>query len=137
MSLSSIYLHTKVIRGETLDQQGNPVDLAGRPFNFTPKWVVTMLTDYSRPLNDRLIFGAGGDLTYKSGTNSTLTQDPLFVIDSYAVVDFRLSLASSADTWKLTGWVRNAADTFYSNGTFNTGDTISRYAGMPRVYGGT
>jgi outer membrane receptor protein involved in Fe transport len=137
VSLSSIYLDTKVTEGQTLDQQGNPVDLAGRPFNFTPKWVVVLLTDYTRPLSDRLIFGAGGDLTYKSKTNSTLTQDPLFVIDSYSILDFRVSLASSADTWKITGWVRNAADEFYSHGTFNTGDTVSRYAGMTRTYGGT
>ena len=75
--------------------------------------------------------------TYKSRTNSALTQDPLFVIDSYSILDFRVSLASSADTWKISGWVRNAADEFYSHGTFNTGDTISRYAGMTRTYGGT
>jgi len=137
VSLSSIYLDTKVTEGQTLDQQGNPVNLAGRPFNFTPKWVVVLLTDYTRPLSDRLIFGLGADLTFKTKTNSTLTQDPLFVIDSYSILDFRVSLASSADTWKISGWVRNAADEFYSHGTFNTGDTISRYAGMTRTYGGT
>ena len=48
-----------------------------------------------------------------------------------------MSLAAADDSWELTGWVRNAADEFYSNGTFNTGDTISRYAGMPRTFGGT
>jgi len=36
------------------------------------------------------------------------------------------------DTWQVAGWVRNATDEFYSNGTFNTGDTVSRYAGMRR-----
>jgi iron complex outermembrane receptor protein len=137
VSLSSIFLDTEVIRGQTLDQQGNPVDLTGRPFNFTPKRVVTLLTDYTRPWSERLVWGIGGDLTYKSATTSTLTGDPLFVIDSYAILDFRLSVGAANDTWKLTGWVRNAADEFYSNGTFNTGDTVSRYAGMPRTFGGT
>ena len=134
---SSIYLDTKVDRGETLDGQGNHVDLEGRPFNFAPEWTTTLDAEHTRPLGESLELAIGGSLTYKTETNSTLTEDPRFVIDGYTLLDFRLGIASADDTWRLTGWVRNATDEFYSNGTFNTGDTISRYAGMPRTFGGT
>ncbi|MGH7805761.1 MAG: TonB-dependent receptor [Candidatus Binatia bacterium] len=134
---SGIFLDTEVTRGETLDGQGNRVNLEGKPFNFAPEWVFTFDADHTRPLSETLEAGAGGSFTYKTETNSTLTEDPRFVVDDYFLADFRLSLASADGKWQVTGWVRNVTDEFYSNGTFNTGDTISRYAGMPRMFGGT
>ena len=89
---SSIYLNTKVLRGETFDGEGNRVNLADRPFTFAPKWVFTLLSEYSRPLSERLVGGIGGDFTYKSKTTSTLTGEPLFVIEPYFILDLRLTV---------------------------------------------
>ncbi|HKY92046.1 MAG TPA: TonB-dependent receptor [Nevskiaceae bacterium] len=134
-SLSGIWLETEVIEGTTKDQDGDDVDLKGRPFNFAPRWELTALADYTWPVTETLELTFGGDVSYTGSTNSVLTEDPLFEIDAYTLFNARVGVGSTSGRWKLLAWVRNVGDSFYSNGVFNTGDTISRYAGEPRLYG--
>lgn len=135
LSASAIFIETEVKEFEGLDQSGDPVNLSGKPFNFSPEVEYALIADYVVPLTDTYEFGLGADYSYTDETNSVLTQDPLFVIHDYALLNARVSIASIGGGWKLTAFSRNLTDEFYSNGVFNTGDTVSRYAGMPRTYG--
>jgi iron complex outermembrane recepter protein len=135
LSLAASWLDTKVIEGTTLDQSGDEVDLAGRPFNFAPRWSLSAIAAYTRPLTATLDLDLAVDASWRDDTNSVLTEDPLFAIDGYALLNARVGIAAVDGGWSLSAWGRNLTDQFYSNGTFNTGDTISRYAGMPRTYG--
>jgi iron complex outermembrane recepter protein len=135
LALSAIYLKTEVIEYEGLDQSGDPVNLAGEPFNFSPEIEYTLLVDYVRPLTERWDIGFGLDYAWTDQTNSVLTGDELFVIESYGLLNARLNLIASDGGWRFSLWARNLTDEYYSHGVFNTGDTIGRYAGMPRTYG--
>ena len=134
LGLNSTYLRTELGHYSGLDTQGNPQDLTGKPFNFAPRMSVTFIANYSRPLSDRLTLAGGGDFSYRSGTNSILTGDPLFVVPAYRLLNLHLDLTSEQG-WDLGLFARNALNEFYTTGTINTGDTVARFVGYPRTFG--
>lgn len=135
VAVSASLIDTEILEYEGLDQSGDPVNLAGKPFNYSPRTEFTVLADYVWPLGDHYNLGIGADYSYTDETNSVLTGDEMFVIDNYFLVNARLSLSAADERWRVTAWGRNVTNEYYSNGSFNTGDTISRYAGMPRTIG--
>ena len=134
ISLSGVYLRTVIDDFSTLDARGKPEDLTGKPFNYSPRVSTTLLANYTIPLGESDTVGIGGDYSYRSKTNSLLTQDPLFVINGYRLLNMHLDFASDAG-WGLSLFSHNLLNEFYSDGSLNTGDTVSRFVGMPRTFG--
>jgi outer membrane receptor protein involved in Fe transport len=137
LAASAIYLKTELKEFEGVDQSGDPVDLNGEPFNFSPELEYTLIADYNLPLNERLEMMLGADYSYTDETNSVLTRDPLFAIEDYGLLNARVGVGESTGAWKVTVWGQNVTNEYYQNGVFNTGDTVGRYAGRPRILGVT
>jgi outer membrane receptor protein involved in Fe transport len=134
LALNGLYLRTVLGPYVGLDTRGNPQDLTGKPFNFAPRVSTTFIANYTVPVSETRTLGLGGDFSYRSGTNSVLTQDPLFAIPGYRQLNLHMDYTSDQG-WALTLFVRNVLNEFYTVGTINTGDTVARFAGMPRTYG--
>lgn len=134
-SLSASYLDAKIEEFTGTNNEGDTVDYTGERFNFTPEWSGTVLLNYTRPVGDgwRAILGA--DYNYTGQTNAQLGGDPRFRQPQYSLLNARIGLGTLDERWTLTLFGRNLGDEYYVLGTFNPGDTISRYTGMPRTFG--
>lgn len=134
-SVSASYLDAEIEEFTGVNNEGDTVDYKGERFNFTPEWSGTVLLNYVRPVSEwwRLILGA--DYNYTGQTNAQLGGDPRFRQPQYTLINARVGLGSIDERWTLTLFGRNLGDEYYVLGSFNPGDTISRYTGMPRTIG--
>ncbi len=136
VGFSVSYLVTEVKEGVTLDRQGEQVDLAGNKFNFSPEIEVTAIADYVWAISDTLEMGVGADVNYSDQSNALITEEKLFAIDAYTLLNGRCHVGATDQHWKAVLWARNITDKVYTSGMFETGaDTIARYVGMTRTLG--
>lgn len=134
-SVSASYLDAEVEEFTGINNEGDTIDYAGARFNFTPEWSGTLLLNYTRPVGERWRLILGADCNYTGQTNAQLGGDPRFSQPQYTLVNARVGVGSADERWSLSLFGRNLGDEYYVLGTFNPGDTISRYTGMPRTFG--
>lgn len=110
--------------------------LSGESFPLTPDWQATADVNYEFAVSDKLNAFMGGGLSYQAATNGGLGNIDLFTINAYTLVDVRAGVSSSNGKWRLTAYVRNLTDKFYSSLINQTGpDAVIRYTGQPRTFG--
>jgi iron complex outermembrane recepter protein len=128
------FLDTKIGNYEGFDLFGQPTDFEGKQFNYAPPVSATLDTEYLEPLNNGLemYMGAGG--VYDSHTFSTLAEDPVARLPSYALLDARIGL-QQAGKWRAGIWIRNITDKYYWSNVSVGGDTLYKESGMPRTFG--
>lgn len=137
LSAALSYLDTEIRKFTGIDNDGNPADYAGEPFNFAPTWSGTLIGSVTLPTGNRWETTLGVDTSFTDSTNSQLGRDPRFAHEDYALVNARISSAPIDSRWRVTLWGRNLTNEYYTLGVFNPGDTIGRYVGMPRTVGVT
>lgn len=59
----------------------------------------------------------------------------VFDLESYGIINARMSLREANDVWKVTLWGRNISNEFYVTNVLSPGDSFSRYTGTPKTYG--
>jgi len=135
-TLAGTYIDSK-IKGSFINYTpyGALQQFAGEAFPYTPKWNLSADIGYEFPVNDRLDFNIGGNVSYRSKTNAALGAQQLFAIDGYTLVDLRAGIAAHDGSWTASVFVRNLGDTYYWNNTAKILDTTVRYAGAPRTFG--
>lgn len=110
--------------------------LSGESFPLTPDWQATADVNYEFAVSDKLNAFMGGGLSYQAATNGGLGNIDLFTINAYTLVDVRAGVSSSNGKWRLTAYVRNLTDKFYSSLINQSGpDAVIRYTGQPRTFG--
>ncbi|MCB2072651.1 MAG: TonB-dependent receptor [Novosphingobium sp.] len=114
---------------------GTPINLQGETFEFTPKWAIGANFGYETPLNGALDGFVGVDVNYQSDSHAGYGGLDLFRIDSYALVNTRLGVRSSDDSWHAQLWVRNLFDEYYLTNANYLGEFVYRLTGRPRTYG--
>lgn len=119
------------------DVYGDPVNLGGHPFNLAPKYISVSDAEYRQPIGASLDGFFGLSATYNSKTFSDLADSPALAIHQYLTEDLRAGIGSPSRKWEFMLWARNVANTYYWNYAVPGGDTILRYAAMPRTYGMT
>ena len=130
------YINSKVTRSYlTPDPYGVMVDLKGEGFPNTPRWQLSGGFDYEVPISGTIDSFLGADVNYRSKTVAAFGSDPLFAIDSYALLNLRAGIKSSNDSWRAEIWGRNVTNKYYWNGASHVIDSVSRVAGMPATYG--
>jgi iron complex outermembrane receptor protein len=137
-----------------------PINLKGESFPNTPKWALGADAQYNWDLNDRYSAFVGIDGRYQTqsqgefgayqaiaagyvNTPSALqpttpaVQDGSIVMvnDAYGVVDLRAGIVSNDGHWHLQVFADNVTNTYYWNQARLAGDSVVRFAGMPRTYG--
>ena len=131
------WIDTEILELMSINNDGDPEDYSGDPFNFAPEWSWVLRAQYEHPLSELFRARAGADYSFTDETNSQLGQDPRFAHDDYGLLDARVAVLTADDRWELTLWGKNLTDEYYVVGVFNPGDTIGRFTGMPRTYGFT
>ncbi|MBS0480444.1 MAG: TonB-dependent receptor [Proteobacteria bacterium] len=137
INVGATYISSKIL-GSFINYNAaaQRVEMGGEAFPLTPDWQINGDADYEFPLSGSLNGFLGGGVTYQAATNGGLGNLALFKIDAYALVDLRAGIATPGGKWRLTAYVRNLTDKFYSTVVTQPGpDAVIRYTGQPRTFG--
>lgn len=137
INLGGTYIGSRILGSFTnYNAIAQRVLLSGESFPLTPDWQLTADANYQRPVSSTLNVILGGGMTYQASTNGGLGNLAIFKIDSYALFDIRAGVSTLDGKWRLTAYVRNLTDKFYSSLINQSGpDAIIRYTGQPRTFG--
>ena len=117
------------------DVVGNPVSLAGHPFNYAPKWVSVSDAEYQHHLSGDIAGFVGATYTYNTKTYADLADSPTLEIRSFGLLDLRAGITSESRKWELMAFVHNVANIYTWSYARTGGDNVLRYANMPRTGG--
>jgi iron complex outermembrane receptor protein len=95
-------------------------DLEGVRLPFAPEWKASLVADYVWPAFGRFDMFANLALSYTGEqytdlATSPVGNNPLLLIDSYALMDASLGLTSQDDTWRLALVGKNLTDESYAS----------------------
>jgi outer membrane receptor protein involved in Fe transport len=138
LTLGATYVQSKVTDNFIgQDPFGAELNFKDMAFPNTPKWQVLGGADYEFPVAGGYTAFLGGNLTYRSDTDSffVIGNDPDFRIGSYALLDLHAGFVTRNDKLRVQLWGRNVTDRFYITQATHLPDTINRTAGMPATYG--
>ena len=143
VSLGGTFIDTEVTKFEGYNALGQLLNFEGQEFPFAPEVSIVADAQYTFPLKEKLNAFVGIGATYNDETSSQLdntdtqyvTADHRFDIDSYTVIDLRAGVESSDGTWRVMAYCYNCNDEFYWTNVQNNLASISRFVGMPRIYG--
>jgi iron complex outermembrane receptor protein len=140
------YTDAKVTEFVGVNASGVDTDFADSPVPFTPKYQVSLNTDYRFPISASLKGFLGGSLNFRSATVAVVggetnpvgaipDRPKLFGIDSYTLIDLRAGIQSEDERWRVQVWGKNITNKYYWNNVVSFADVIARYAGDPATYG--
>lgn len=135
--ISGTYIKSKIDEYFGFDQYGRQQDFAGRGFAFTPKVQLNGLASYGFDVGSDLYATLTGSGRYTSKQQGDLIGDPYFRIKSYTVFDANASIETNDGRYKASVFVRNLTDEYYWNSVQGLQDSVVRFAGMPRTWGGS
>jgi len=139
--LSAAYLDSEYkefdsyLFGQSIAEHPDPFDLSGTRMQNTPKFQNNLTVHYEKDLNNQRYMFLGGDWLYSDDFNSLVGNNPVFDVDSYNIINLRLGLASSNNTWRLMGWIRNALDEEYFTAVSPSNDANVQIMGRERTFG--
>jgi iron complex outermembrane receptor protein len=109
------------------------INNTGNPLASSPRNKFSAAADFSVPQSYGYLFGAAS-YAWIDHYNTGAANDPNLMIPAYALLNFSLGVASPDRRYKLTAWVKNAADTSYIL-TRSTQVVRAEYLGEPRTFG--
>lgn len=145
LRVSGAYLHTKVEEYSGFDDAGVLRNYAGARFPYSPAWSGSAAIGYSQPLSNDLALDATVSANYQSKASSRFAgaaaetaeqrqSDSVYHLKAYAVVDATIGIGNSH--WRASIWSRNLFNKYYWISVDSATDTVFRYVGMPRTFGG-
>lgn len=118
----------------------NVQDLGGQEISSTAEFRGTLTATYSRPVGDDLQIYVRGEVSYQSRVFLTTELDPRQVQTPFALAAGSLGFGRQDGAWELQFYIRNAFDSQFLQGSFNStipGGNINGYPGDPRTFGGS
>lgn len=136
LGASGTYIDTKVIGNfNNFDIIGQPINLAGEAFPYTPKWQLMFNGQYDWQFNSGLDGFVIANVRYNSSTVGGFGGDPLLKIDPYTIVDGQIGVESQDKKWRVALFGDNIFNKYYWNNVAKINDTVRRLAGKPRIFG--
>ena len=132
---SATFLHTEYGSFPTADSFGNPTNLEGDPFLYSPETSLSLTFIYDDQITPDL--GLRGSLNARWQSESTAgnPDDPLYDIDSYGLLNGTIGIYSLDNNWEISLWGRNLTDEYYWHQVASNANVVLRFAGKPRTYG--
>ena len=130
------YIKTEIGNYNGFDLNSQPVNFAGKEFNYAPPLSATFDAEYRFPVGGDLEAYVGGGGLYNDRTFADLGESPRARMRSYMILSARAGIDSHAG-WQLGIWVRNLTDKYYWTSIVTGGDLFNRFTGMPRTFGAT
>jgi outer membrane receptor protein involved in Fe transport len=128
------YIDTKVGTYSGFNSAGTPLNFTGSEFNFAPPVSANFDVEYRQKVAGDLdgYIGFGG--LANSRAFADLGQPARQRLPAYVTYDARIGVESDKG-WRAGLFVRNLTDKYYWTTVNYTGDTLSKFAGMPRTFG--
>jgi outer membrane receptor protein involved in Fe transport len=149
LNLDATYMKGRIDRFSGFNSAGVQADFSGSRMPQTPNWQVAADAEYRFPAFSGYEGFVGASTSFRSSTVSIIGGDTTpadyrgevatpYTIAGYALVNARAGLTTADGRWRYEVWAKNIFDKYYWYDTLQTtGDTVSRYAGMPATYGVT
>jgi iron complex outermembrane recepter protein len=132
---SATWLHTEVKGYTGVNSAGKSQNFDGRPFLYSPKFQGGLTALYKQPIGEDLELNAALNGRWQDKSHADLEGNPLFVIDSYGVLNASLGVGSPAKGWDLSVWGRNITNTYYWSSVASNANVVVRFPGKPATYG--
>ena len=111
------------------------IDASGGQLPQAPEWSVNALANYRWPLSDALYLEVGADINYADASPGSPGGGVAFGSSDYAILNARLGLGSSDESWRVQVWSRNLTDEYYYPSASSGNGPFIRMVGMPRTVG--
>jgi len=131
------YLDAKLVDANGIVSLGNVAgNWNGNPIPYTSKWNAGANVNYTFPLpwGDAEAF-VGGEATYRSGTTSSIGNEPDLQLPGYTLIDAQAGVNLAQGRYRVMLWGKNIANKFYLTNVPQYSDGIQRFMGMPATYG--
>ena len=87
--------------------------------------------EYRFDLSSNLEAFLGGNVSYRTKTNTALGGIQAFEIKGYTLLDLRAGVEDDGGRWRASVWGQNLTDKYYVITVAHLSDGITRYAGRP------
>lgn len=112
-NLGATYNETRYGAGYSIaDYRNVQASAEGRQLISSPKWKVTVSTEYSTPVRDGLDVFIQADMVYTSRIFGNATNDPILSVAGATIFGGRIGLRRNDQRWGISLFARNAFDTF-------------------------
>jgi len=101
---------------DVFENPGNPSlpPFTGNKLSFAPEWKYYVAGKYTQPMGDAGQLSFFVDYSYVDESFSDPSNSPDFRIDSYDLINARVSWQPQSERWELSAWGRNLADETYA-----------------------
>ncbi len=114
----------------------NEPDFTGNNLPFAPDWKTYFSAQYLLPLGDHGSMRFFADYSWVDDQYSDPSNGPAYLIESYSLVNARVSWMPASERWEIALWGKNLADEEYTrNNNLNFLQFPRRIWGAPRTYG--
>jgi iron complex outermembrane receptor protein len=113
---------------------------SGNEMANAPRFTMNASLRYEWNVGSNLSMSAMANGNYSDEVFKDTTNDPLFKVDSYTVLDARLALGDRDGKWEIAGWAKNLTDEQYVVDSFGDTGFLGSYLRLwntPRTYGVT
>jgi iron complex outermembrane recepter protein len=132
---SLTYLDAKLVEANGIvSLYGTVGNWGGNPIPYTSTWNAGTNVNYTFSLGDAEAF-VGGQATYRSGTTSSIGNEPILQLPGYTLLDAQGGVNFAQGRYRVMLWGKNIANKFYLVNTQRYADGIQRFMGMPATYG--
>ncbi|RIJ33053.1 TonB-dependent receptor [Henriciella mobilis] len=128
-------LNTEYGSFDTFDFAGQPTNVEGDPFLYSPETAASLTLLYDKPISPTLGLQATLNGRWQSDSTAGDPDNPLYDIDSYGILNGSIGLYSLESGWEVSLWGRNLTDEYYWQQITSNANVIMRFAGKPRTYG--
>ncbi|HKE96019.1 MAG TPA: TonB-dependent receptor, partial [Povalibacter sp.] len=117
--------------------------------SFAPKWSGSLSATFDQPIATNMVFRANLGARYVSEYNTGSNLDPRKIQDAYTLLNARIGIGSSSESWMFEAWAQNLTDEDYYQVAFDATlqgssasqpaptSTVNAFLGAPRTYGVT
>jgi iron complex outermembrane receptor protein len=134
---SVTYLDAKLVEANGIvDTLGVTGNWNGNPIPYTSKWNAGANVNYTFQLGDAEAF-VGGQVTYRSGTTSSIGNEPILQLPGYTLFDAQAGVNFAQGRYRVMLWGKNITNRFYLVNVPKYADGIQRFMGMPATFGVT
>ena len=128
-------LNTEYKEFDTFDFAGLPDDASGDEFLYSPDTSASLTLIYDNDITPDLGMNAALSARWQSDSTAGDPNNPLYDIDSYALLNGSVGLYSLENGWEFSIWGKNLTDEYYWQQITSNANVILRFAGKPRTFG--
>jgi len=128
-------LHTEIKGYTGINAAGQPQSFDGAEFLYSPKFQGSLTVLYNRDLTENLGLNVALNGRQQSESHADLSDDPLFKIPSYGLLNASVGVHSLDKRWEVSVWGRNLTDEYYYPAVSNNSNLIVRFPGQTRTFG--